>query len=174
MTDLVRRDVCFRMMFEQITTADALRDKCDETYQRIQEWRDAPDAFDVETDRGYVHDLVQGLQDDARKMGCAANSIHDPSTDQALNVVAEIIAWCESQDSRANDALPTPATIRDWYTPNELAELIGKSPFTVREKWCNESRIECEKDLDNNKWRIPGREVKRLLNGGKISAKQGR
>lgn len=55
---------------------------------------------------------------------------------------------------------------KEWYTTAELAEFLGKSQFTVQERWCNQGRIECEKAPDSGKWRIPGHEVRRLRAGG--------
>jgi hypothetical protein len=57
-----------------------------------------------------------------------------------------------------------------WYTPNELADALGKAAFTIREGWCNAGRIECEKD-EGGKWRIPGGEYQRLVDGGKPNPK---
>lgn len=57
---------------------------------------------------------------------------------------------------------------KEWYSTTEAAELLNKSDFTVREKWCNQGRIECEKDPDSGKWRIPAREIERLRNGGSL------
>ena len=145
-----------------------LNDKCQETLERITEWRDCPDAFDLISDRMYLRDLIQDLQDDARKQGYQCELLKDPNIEQAFNAVADIIAW--EQSTTETDTLPTPQTIKEWYTPNELAELHGKAAFTVRQ-WCNNARIECEKDDDTNKWRIPGHEVKRLVNGGTLAPK---
>jgi response regulator of citrate/malate metabolism len=60
---------------------------------------------------------------------------------------------------------------KDFYTTDELAEALGKSAFTIREHWCNARRIECEKDAAG-KWKIPGREYRRLVNGGEPGAKR--
>lgn len=61
-----------------------------------------------------------------------------------------------------------------WYTTTELAEILGRSQFTVQERWCNDGRIECEKDPDSGKWRIPGHEVQRLRDGGLLRPKRNR
>jgi DNA-binding transcriptional ArsR family regulator len=61
---------------------------------------------------------------------------------------------------------------KEWYTVDELAEAMGKKPFTVREKWCNSGRIECQKDPYSGKWRIPAAEYDRLTAGGGIRAKE--
>jgi excisionase family DNA binding protein len=34
--------------------------------------------------------------------------------------------------------------VRDWYTTEQAAELVGKAEFTVRE-WCRNGRIKAEK-----------------------------
>lgn len=146
---------------------DDLLTRCRETYSKIQEWRDAPDAFDLESDRLYLHDLVTDLQDEARQLGCQTESVTDPTIDEAFNVVASIINWCQSRDDTPSvEHLPNETTLKEWYTTGELATLMGMSEYTVREKWCNDGRIEAVKDHDANRWRIPGHEVKRLLNGG--------
>ncbi|MEK6238511.1 MAG: helix-turn-helix domain-containing protein, partial [Planctomycetales bacterium] len=61
---------------------------------------------------------------------------------------------------------------KEFYGTAELAELLSKSEYTVREKWCNQGRIECEKDQDTGKWKIPGSEAQRLLNGGGLKPKR--
>ncbi|HXG09286.1 MAG TPA: helix-turn-helix domain-containing protein [Gemmataceae bacterium] len=35
-------------------------------------------------------------------------------------------------------------TIKDWYTTEEFARLVGKAEFTVRE-WCRHGRVRAEK-----------------------------
>jgi hypothetical protein len=35
-------------------------------------------------------------------------------------------------------------TVRDWYTTDEFARLVGKAEFTVRE-WCRLGRVNAEK-----------------------------
>ena len=60
---------------------------------------------------------------------------------------------------------------KEYYSTEELATALGKKPFTVREHWCNRGRIECEKD-ENGRWRIPGREYQRLVNGGGLGPKR--
>lgn len=66
-------------------------------------------------------------------------------------------------------ALLAHETTKEWYTTDELAQALGKSSFTIREKWCNAGRIECEKDDASGKWRIPGHEYRRLVNGGALN-----
>ncbi len=59
-------------------------------------------------------------------------------------------------------------TTKEFYSTEELAEALGKKPFTIRENWCNRGKIECDKDA-SGKWRIPGSEYRRLVNGGELN-----
>lgn len=60
---------------------------------------------------------------------------------------------------------------KEWYSTDELAAALGKARWTVQEKWCNAGRIKCEKDPSSLKWRIPGYEYERLVNGGSLLPK---
>ena len=51
------------------------------------------------------------------------------------------------------------------------AEAMNVSVYTVAERWCNADRIECEKDPETAKWRIPGSEFRRLVKGGPLKPK---
>ena len=61
---------------------------------------------------------------------------------------------------------------KEWYTTTELADAVGKSQFTIQERWCNGGRIECEKDPESGKWRIPGDEYRRLVAGGALKPRR--
>ena len=56
---------------------------------------------------------------------------------------------------------------KDWYSTSEVADLMKVTRHTVQERWCNQGRIECEKDSQTGKWRIPGSEYDRLRKGGR-------
>jgi hypothetical protein len=57
---------------------------------------------------------------------------------------------------------------KEWYSTSELAQAMGVSAYTVAEHWCNRGRIACEKVPGTRRWRIPGREYRRLLLGGAL------
>ena len=61
---------------------------------------------------------------------------------------------------------------KEWYSTSELAEALDKSQYTIQERWCNDGRIECEKDPESGKWRIPGPEYRRLVGGGALKPKR--
>lgn len=56
-----------------------------------------------------------------------------------------------------------------WFTPVEVAEMVGKRPYTVRE-WCRLRRIDARKRPggrgDADEWEISAIEVDRYLNHG--------
>jgi hypothetical protein len=58
---------------------------------------------------------------------------------------------------------------KQWFTPAEMAEEVGKAEFTVRE-WCRLGRIRAEKRAcgrgDNREWMISVEEVQRYMNHG--------
>ena len=37
-------------------------------------------------------------------------------------------------------------TVKDWYSTDEFAQLVGKAEFTVRE-WCRHGRLKAEKRM---------------------------
>jgi len=43
-------------------------------------------------------------------------------------------------------ALVERQTVRDWYTTEQVAQLVGKAEFTVRE-WCRHGRLKAEKRM---------------------------
>lgn len=61
------------------------------------------------------------------------------------------------------------ATQKEWYSPSEVAELLGKAPFTVRE-WCRLGRVKVRKRPtgrgDAKEWEISLEEVERIRNHG--------
>jgi len=90
------------------------------------------------------------------------------------DAVADRLAALERTVAEVRQIVTDQHTGKAWYTSKELAEILGRSQFTVQERWCNEGRIECEKDPDTGKWRIPGHEVERLRSGGGLRPKKGR
>ena len=59
----------------------------------------------------------------------------------------EIIARLDRLDERMaelRDLLVNQRAMRDYYTPEEAAKILGKAPFTVRE-WCRCGRVRAQK-----------------------------
>ena len=91
---------------------------------------------------------------------------------QFLQVVADRLVGLERMTTEIRELLVGQRQEKEWYSTRELAEIMGKSDYTIREHWCNDGRIECEKDPTTGKWRIPGHEVRRLTAGGSILPKR--
>jgi hypothetical protein len=54
---------------------------------------------------------------------------------------------------------------KDWYSTEEVAALMDRAPWTVRE-WCRLGRVRAEKRPGTDRWVISRTELERLLNGG--------
>jgi hypothetical protein len=59
------------------------------------------------------------------------------------------------------------AVARTWYTILELAKAMKVSSDAVY-NWCKRRKIDAEKDVDNDKWRVPASEYHRLLTCGSL------
>lgn len=70
---------------------------------------------------------------------------------------------------RTLDTLLIRQTIKDWYTTDEAAEILGKAAFTVRE-WCRNKRCHASKRATGRgrakEWVISHAELERLKNEG--------
>ena len=60
-------------------------------------------------------------------------------------------------------------TIKEWYTTAELATILGKAEFTVRE-WCRLGRVHAEKKKSGrgvaSEWIVSHGELTRVRNEG--------
>ena len=67
------------------------------------------------------------------------------------------------------DQLLQRNTVKDYYTTAEVASLLGKAEFTVRE-WCRLNRVYAEKRQTGRgrakEWMISHRELTRIRNEG--------
>ena len=78
---------------------------------------------------------------------------------------AEILSVLRRVQLSVEDRAPIKAS----YTPVEVADLLGKRPFTVRE-WCRNGRINATKRStgrgDALEWEISHEELERIRNHG--------
>lgn len=69
----------------------------------------------------------------------------------------------------AVEVLVSQKTVKEWYSTDEVASILGKAPFTVRE-WCRLGRVNAEKrDTGRGntlEWIISHEELKRIRNHG--------
>jgi hypothetical protein len=85
---------------------------------------------------------------------------------QAVLMLGQRLAILEAKVTDIHQVVLAQRVEKEWYTTGELAEALGKSQYTIQERWCNDGRIECQKDPESGKWRIPGHEFRRLAGGG--------
>ena len=59
--------------------------------------------------------------------------------------------------------------VKDWYSTDEVAEILGKAKFTVRE-WCRLNRVRAQKRPcgrgRSREWMIAHAELERIQNEG--------
>jgi hypothetical protein len=60
-------------------------------------------------------------------------------------------------------------TVKDWYSTDEVAAILGKAPFTVRQ-WCRLGRVRAKKRPCGRglsaEWMIAHEELQRIQNEG--------
>lgn len=70
---------------------------------------------------------------------------------------------------QALDLLVQQRTVKEWYSTTEVAKLLGKAEFTVRE-WCRLGRVKAEKKKCGrgvaSEWIISHEELTRVRNEG--------
>ena len=71
-------------------------------------------------------------------------------------------------------ALLQQRAVKEWYTTEEIAAIVGKSEFTVRE-WCRNARIHAEKKGSGRgryqSWVVSHAELQRFQKEGLLPAK---
>src|SRR5579871_4666600 len=72
------------------------------------------------------------------------------------------------------DELVRQRSIKDWYETSEVARILNKAKFTVRE-WCRHGRIHCKKKNHGRGkyrgWVIPHEEIQRICREGLLPLK---
>jgi hypothetical protein len=65
--------------------------------------------------------------------------------------------------------------VKDWYTTEEVAGILGKAKFTVRE-WCRHGRVRCRKKNSgrgkHREWVIAHEELLRIQREGLLPPEQ--
>ena len=88
---------------------------------------------------------------------------------QALLTLAERLGRTESMVQEIHDIVKDQKPQKDWYTVADMAALLGKAEFTVRE-WCRLGRVHAEKKKSGrgvaSEWIIGHAELTRVRNEG--------
>ncbi len=86
-----------------------------------------------------------------------------PSNDAVMAALSEI-----------RELLVSQRTVKEWYTTEEAAELLGRAEFTVRE-WCRQGRVRAEKKGSGRGkyqgWVISHAELLRIQREGLLTVK---
>jgi Helix-turn-helix domain len=64
-------------------------------------------------------------------------------------------------------------TAKEWYTTAEVAGIVGKSDYTVRE-YCRKGQIKAEKAPNGRGWLVSHVELERLRNYGPLPERASR
>jgi excisionase family DNA binding protein len=75
----------------------------------------------------------------------------------------------EIQSSLA--VLVAQRTVKAWYTTAEVAQILGKSDYTVRE-YCRKGQVRAEKSANGRGWLIGHDELTRLRDHGPVPEQQ--
>ena len=94
-----------------------------------------------------------------------SKGILEPDELDRLNRIEEALIKIES----LLRVVTEQRVIKDWYATKEVAELLEKKEYTVRE-WCRLGRINCKKVAggrgNEGEWRICHEELLRIQNQG--------
>lgn len=73
------------------------------------------------------------------------------------------------------EALIKRQAVKDWYTTEEVAQIVGRAEFTVRE-WCRQGRVRAEKKGSGRgkyqSWVIGHDELQRIQREGILPVKR--
>jgi hypothetical protein len=86
--------------------------------------------------------------------------------DTALTNLAERMAALEERLK----AIQVGQVEKDWYSTEDVAALMDRAPWTVRE-WCRHGRIKAKKRAGTDRWVVSKEELERLMNHGLLPAK---
>lgn len=65
------------------------------------------------------------------------------------------------------DLVANQRSIKERYNTAEVAEILNKSEYTVRE-WCRKGQVQAEKALNGRGWLITHEQLTRLRNHGPL------
>lgn len=114
---------------------------------------------------------MQGSQADTTYQ--STNTHAGPPASGSTPDVTSLLLQVRSRLIRLDDFVREQQRVRDYYSTAEVAELLGKAEFTVRE-WCRRGRVRAEKKQSGRGkyqcWVIPDAELKRIQKEGLLPA----
>ena len=95
--------------------------------------------------------------------------INDNSLAGQPEQLEDRICGMESMLAEIHEMLANRQVEKDWYTVREVAEILERSEFTVRE-WCRLGRVFAEKRAcgrgNSKEWIVSSLELTRIQNAG--------
>jgi excisionase family DNA binding protein len=88
-----------------------------------------------------------------------------PNDQQSDDALVAAVAETQALQREIRDLLVSQRTVKELYTTVEVAELIGRSEYTVRE-WCRKGQVQATKAPNGRSWLIAHAELTRLRNHG--------
>ena len=92
-----------------------------------------------------LKNILLRLSGQAARMGAGGERSQPNPAAQSLEIIATRLSAIETAVKEIRQIVSGQHFEKDWYTTGELAEILGKSQYTIQERWCNEGRIECRK-----------------------------
>jgi excisionase family DNA binding protein len=89
---------------------------------------------------------------------------------QAMSDASEILQRLERIEAALTE-LKRQRVPKEFYSTAEVAELLGRSEYTVRE-WCRKGQTHAVKSPNGRGWLIPHDDLTRLLNEGPLPEQQ--
>lgn len=108
-------------------------------------------------------------------------AVTDANGDDGTATIANRLERLEAGVAKLLDTLDAvrglvtaKVVVKDWYTTNEVARILGRRPYTVRE-WCRLGRVNAARAHagrgEVEEWRISHQELQRIQNEGLLPLK---
>lgn len=106
---------------------------------------------------------------------CPPEASASGQDEQSAGSLRAMLAETQALQREVRDLLVSQKTVKDFYTTAEVATMLGKAEFTVRE-WCRHGRVHAKKQGSgrgkHQAWVISHEELRRLQREGLLPAGQ--
>lgn len=105
----------------------------------------------------------------SKQRDCGSEERHVEPLGMRVDELVSKLARIESALSDLHELVANGQMIKDSYTTLEVAKVLNKKPYTVRE-WCRLQRVNADKAMcgrgSEEEWRISHEELVRIQNEG--------